>query len=49
MKNERISILPTQGESNPIPKAIVANNIHGQSVENESEPKVHFEEFGESQ
>ena len=30
----------------PFPK-IVANNIHCQSVENETEPKVHFEEFGE--
>ena len=30
----------------PFPK-IVANNIHCQSVKNETEPKVHFEEFGE--
>ena len=29
----------------PFPK-IVANNIHCQSVENETEPKVHFEDLG---
>ena len=43
--NELLSFQHNENQT-PFPK-IVANNIHCQSVENETEPKVHFEEFGE--